>query len=337
MILNNMNQDNFHKGIEEIKNLKLKAEEKSLLFSRLDEYSGVIESVPSPKVYWYQSIFHAGYAQMAFALVLIVGGGGLVLGSNSALPGEFLYTVKVNLNEPLKGVSLIGTEAKINWEIEKLDRRFEEVEVLAVQGKLDQGKSVEAQGRIESSRKAFDVLVASKETESNEDLQNTLEAKEGAHQRILEKLETYSAPVVKSEIVSFRNKTVAKNKTRAAPVAAMMFSAKVATKESAISTSTFEKKKKVVEAKLKSAETSNTGDNLDKENHKTLEGEVLGDFRTDLKEAQRIFKEAKEKETRGHLDEADHDLNDSLKNLERANVSLKQGLRFSKEALKVNK
>lgn len=331
-----MNQDNFQKGIEDIKNIKMTGDEKSLLFSRLDQYSIPVNGASLQKTYWYANLFQANALQMAFALFVMIGTGGLVLSSNSALPGEFLYSVKVNLSEPLRSISLVDNTAKINWEIEKIDRRFEEIELLAVQGNLDEKKTLEVQSRIESSKSKFSMLLENKvegAEESSIDFENIIESKQVAHQRILERLENYSDQATKIHITNFKDNIIVKKDDVAPTATLMMVSAKLINEDSSISTSTYKKKKKNVEDKIRIAEDSNIKLNFDNEKGKSLYKEIIDDFRNDLKEARRFLDQAEENESKSGLDEANRNLTDSLKNLESANVYIKQGIRFEKEDL----
>lgn len=63
--------------------------------------------------------------------------GGLLLGSTvsfaseSTVPGDVLYPVKIHINEPVLGAIAVTPQAKADWGVRKAERRLEEVEKLA--------------------------------------------------------------------------------------------------------------------------------------------------------------------------------------------------------------
>lgn len=50
--------------------------------------------------------------------------------AEGALPGEFLYPIKVKFNEPLTKITAVTPESEVNWQIKQLDRRLTEVDKL---------------------------------------------------------------------------------------------------------------------------------------------------------------------------------------------------------------
>ncbi len=75
---------------------------------------------------------------VALALVLILGGvGGTAYAAGNSLPGDFLYPIKINVNEKLESTFAVGTEAKARVAVKHAVTRVEEVEQLAVQGKVE--------------------------------------------------------------------------------------------------------------------------------------------------------------------------------------------------------
>lgn len=129
---------------------------------------------------------------VAFALVLVV-----LVGSTSAyaaggsVPGDLLYTVKVNVNEPLRGALAVSNQAKINFHTNVAEERLKEAETLASKGRL--GKDETAQ--IEAS---FDLHIAeaasiaeeleNEEPGSGEEASITLDSSIAAHGNILARI-----------------------------------------------------------------------------------------------------------------------------------------------------
>ena len=92
----------------EAKQIVLSREEKALLRARIfGEPSPAF--VPSPYVMFSFSL----RSVVALSLVLVVlVGSGTAVAAQAALPGELLYTVKVNVNERVAGALAVSTEAK---------------------------------------------------------------------------------------------------------------------------------------------------------------------------------------------------------------------------------
>jgi len=100
--------------------------------------SSVPHKVPSP-YYWYSPRF-----AMPLAVVLIVGlSSGTAFAAQSALPGNPLYAVKINVNEPIQTALATTPEAKAQVNAQIATTRLVEAETLAANGKLDASTSQE--------------------------------------------------------------------------------------------------------------------------------------------------------------------------------------------------
>lgn len=93
---------------------------------------------PKPKLTFFGS-FGKKLAYATLSVIVILGvGGGTVYASNSALPGELLYPVKVNFTEELQAAMKLSDEAKAEWAAERINRRINEVgQILAVLDTID--------------------------------------------------------------------------------------------------------------------------------------------------------------------------------------------------------
>lgn len=86
---------------------------------------------------------------IAAVLVLTITGS-TAAAAEHALPGDFLYDIKVSVNEPVRSALATSAEAKATWEIERAERRMEEAAVLALSGELDEETSIELNHRFEA-------------------------------------------------------------------------------------------------------------------------------------------------------------------------------------------
>lgn len=121
--------------------LKLSSTEKAALHANLMK---VIESsredmeASAPRVTPSPFYFFSPQFAMPFAALLIMLLGGVTtVAAGGAVPGDFLYTVKTSVSEPVRGALAFSTEDKIKFHAEMAQTRLEEAEVLASQNRLD--------------------------------------------------------------------------------------------------------------------------------------------------------------------------------------------------------
>src|SRR5258708_36151599 len=124
---------------QEAKSTRLSGDEKSLIRSALQNH---VRKVLPERLHMYdrsnKQSFNLTYKPMPILIaILLVLGGGTSFAAQSALPGNPLYTVKVNVNEKVEGMLSLSDEAKANWEAVLAGRRLTEAENLAAQSKLD--------------------------------------------------------------------------------------------------------------------------------------------------------------------------------------------------------
>jgi hypothetical protein len=62
--------------------------------------------------------------------------GGVSFAAEQSLPGDFLYPMKVSVNEKVRSDFALTPEARANWEVKVVERRLEEVETLVAEGRL---------------------------------------------------------------------------------------------------------------------------------------------------------------------------------------------------------
>ena len=130
---------------------------------------------------------------MAIGLIIaLIFSGGVSFAAESALPGDILYPVKVGINEEVRGALMFDPEAKAGWNARIVERRLEEAETLAADGKLN----AEARAKIESNFEAHAARVRERivkfETEKNlkaaSDIESNFETSLRAHENILNRI-----------------------------------------------------------------------------------------------------------------------------------------------------
>lgn len=77
------------------------------------------------------------YRGTTLALILILlSGGTLAFASTNALPGDFLYPIKVNVNEKIQETLTTSTEKKLVFQEKKIEKRLVEIKTLKSTGQL---------------------------------------------------------------------------------------------------------------------------------------------------------------------------------------------------------
>ncbi len=89
---------------------------------------------PVPSMYY----FFSPQYMVPVALLLVIGlSGGTAFAAQSALPGEPLYAIKINVNEAVQTALATSPESKAQVNAQLATTRLEEAETLASQGTLD--------------------------------------------------------------------------------------------------------------------------------------------------------------------------------------------------------
>jgi len=139
-----MNNSRFHKSIQDIHDVNLTSLEKKAMVQRV---LGVHTApVVSPwTLYswgnWFQT--HRIAAVVAGILIVAVSGNTIVLAAHESLPGDTLYPLKINVTEPIRVAVASGSTDKALVQTALVQARFEEAEVLAARGQLDDIKEKE--------------------------------------------------------------------------------------------------------------------------------------------------------------------------------------------------
>ena len=94
------------------------------------------------------------YMPIILGLFLLISGG-MSFAAEGSLPGDVLYPIKVHVNERVRGTFSFSPKTKAEWEAKRGERRLDEVEQLAVNGRL----SAETQAQIMTDLAASASLV----------------------------------------------------------------------------------------------------------------------------------------------------------------------------------
>lgn len=131
----------FEQFIQGARRIALSRSEKARVREALVSY---MERNPAPVSPARGGSFFMAFAHLSrtgmVAAVLVVAlllQGGISYAAAYALPGDFLYPVKVKVNEEVRVLLAVTPEAKVTLATELAERRLEEAEQLATEGRLD--------------------------------------------------------------------------------------------------------------------------------------------------------------------------------------------------------
>ena len=180
-----MTHPQFNKGIEDIQHITMTSHEKRGMLERI--YAAPI---PSPWSFGSWVRYHRTVAVMVTCtLVIVIAGGGVSLAAEQSLPGDALYAIKTNITEPARDFVVLTPTLDAEWQIEKADRRMQEVEILSSEGRLDAPKEAQVNKLLErhtsSLSKALD-KIHTKNAHDADDISTTFEAEMNAHATVLD-------------------------------------------------------------------------------------------------------------------------------------------------------
>lgn len=133
-------------------------------------------------------------AVAVFTLALFLCTGiGSSYAAEHALPGDTLYFVKVNINEPVAGALVLSDTKKAQWGVSLTERRLEEAEALAAEGRLGESESRVIVSLLDASRAKFDERIAALDSSESDDVlaadvRSDLRSSLDAHAFVLEEL-----------------------------------------------------------------------------------------------------------------------------------------------------
>lgn len=139
----------------------------------------------------------------SFLISGIVFSGGVSLFAQTALPGEILYPVKVNINEKVRLAFALTPEAKANVEASLAATRLEEVEKLAVLGKLTPELAISNDENFNEHARSFEAHIATLKKQGDYQAVSTVGAffasRIEAHQTILAQLTSTEVTTVSTK------------------------------------------------------------------------------------------------------------------------------------------
>ena len=137
------------------------------LLSKIANSERGVVSPFSPMFYWRHVSVYVKPQYVSVALLVILVVGGVTTAAEKALPGEPLYQVKTSVNENVLGLFAFTPQSKAQLHTELAVRRLEEVEKLAISGKLDATATAAAEVKIDGNLAVIKDSVKQMENENN--------------------------------------------------------------------------------------------------------------------------------------------------------------------------
>jgi len=136
-------------NLKQCKQITLSDEERAYLRGRIAQAVSTPAQAPEPL--FQRGVQHGlRIALSSFLFVIFVGGSISAVASN-ALPGDPLYSFKINVNEEVKAAFLSTPEEKVAWQKSRVEKRVGEIKTLAETKTLTKEKQATAQKALDSN------------------------------------------------------------------------------------------------------------------------------------------------------------------------------------------
>lgn len=187
--------------VAKLKDMKLSDASRTRIENNLLEYAGFhsvrveedgrsIEQVPQRTSIL--NLFKSKSMTAAIIAIMLVAGGGTSYAAEGAVPGDFLYTVKTEVNENVKSAFAISNEAEAKLQARLAEERLEEAEELAARGELTAEASADISSRVKAhtdeAHERIDLTEAKGDYESSAVVRANLEGSFRAYADILASL-----------------------------------------------------------------------------------------------------------------------------------------------------
>lgn len=152
---------------------------------------------------------------IAVVVAVVVGVGGVSAAAGQSLPGDFLYPIKINVNESIQAAFKTSTEAKAKFDAKRAELRMEEAAKLAAAGRLDDRVEEDLSSRASLHLQHAQEHVASLEEEGDakaaEDVRAAISEDVKAHADVMQDLSTRMQSDIQARVKKILSDVSAKN------------------------------------------------------------------------------------------------------------------------------
>lgn len=174
---------------KEAQGIRLSSRERAVLRARIFGVPSA-EATPSPYVYHYRWL-SIRFAVPTAALLVVALGGGTVYAAQGSLPGDTLYSVKVNVSEPVREVLALSQSAKAEFHTAVVKTRLEEAETLVAKGQLSASSTKTLEDNLQkhiAAAEAITETLSTEDPEGAEEAATTLDSSLAAHSAVLARM-----------------------------------------------------------------------------------------------------------------------------------------------------
>lgn len=134
------------KKLNTFKKVSLSPEESGFLRARLSQVVQENVCIPQSAIpsFFYKGVQYGLKLSLSTMFFIVFVGGSVSAIADSALPGDPLYTFKINVNEEIKGIFLTSTEEKVAYQKNRVETRVKEIKTLAESETLTRAKQEKA-------------------------------------------------------------------------------------------------------------------------------------------------------------------------------------------------
>lgn len=135
--------------LKTLKSISLTDAEKGILRAAVARKIQMARPV-SQEALWQLGVRHGLRIGLSTFLFMVFVTGSVSVVADNSLPGDPLYSFKVNVNEEIKGAFLTTPEEKLSWERRRIDNRLNEIKTLASTQTLTKAKQAKAQQALDT-------------------------------------------------------------------------------------------------------------------------------------------------------------------------------------------
>lgn len=155
--------------LEKMKNLKLSSSSRNRIQDNLLEYAkfhgvrvGVdgrsIKQVPQRTSLFI--LFKSKFMNAALIALMLMVGGGTSFAAQGAIPGDMLYPIKTEVNEPMMSVFAVGANAEVELQAKLVAKRVAEAEELKAKGEFSDEFATKISANIKEHTEKTDSLIS---------------------------------------------------------------------------------------------------------------------------------------------------------------------------------
>ncbi len=202
------------------------------------------------------------YPMPIVLIIALLLGGGATFAAEQSLPGDILYPVKINVNEGVRSLFAVSDDSEARLQADLAERRLEEAEKLASDGRLDDDVRARIEANFENHAARVEDRIEAMKNDSDGNTNavavgSQFEASLRAHEEILKRLSEEkkgSEDGIASIVAMVRDASDGIDRVRAEAEAGLTFGSNTGTADENFLKERAERKQREAEQKIKDVE-----------------------------------------------------------------------------------